>query len=110
MDNNTALIAFDALSQETRLDVLRLLIQAGPEGVPAGEIGDRLGVRQNTMSVNLKILAQAGLVTAERDGRTVRYAADYKAIQGLVLFLMKDCCSGRIELCQPVFDQLSCGC
>ncbi len=110
MDKNAALSAFDALSQETRLDVLRLLIQAGPEGIPAGEIGDRLDVRQNTMSVNLKVLAQAGLVTAEREGRTIRYAADYTAIQNLVVFLMKDCCGGREELCQPIFDQLKCGC
>ncbi len=110
MDTNRALAAFDALSQETRLDVLRLLIQAGPGGVAAGEIAGRLDVRQNTMSMNLKILAQAGLVTAERDGRSIRYAADHKAIQGLVLFLMKDCCGGRTELCQPVFDQLTCGC
>ncbi len=110
MDKNAALAAFDALSQETRLDVLRLLIQAGPEGIPAGEIGDRLDVRQNTMSVNLKVLAQAGLVTAEREGRTIRYAADYTAIQSLVLFLMKDCCGGREDLCQPIFDQLACGC
>ena len=110
MDKNHALTAFDALSQETRLDVLRLLIQAGPEGIPAGEIGERLEVRQNTMSVNLKVLAQAGLVTAGRDGRTIRYAADYTAIQSLVLFLMKDCCGGREDLCRPIFDQLACGC
>lgn len=110
MDKYRALAAFDALSRDTRLDVLRLLIQAGPEGLAAGAIGERLEVRQNTMSVNLKILAQAGLVTAERDGRSVRYAADFTAIQGLVLFLMQDCCGGRAELCQPVFDQLACGC
>jgi DNA-binding transcriptional ArsR family regulator len=110
MDKNGALMGFDALSQETRLDALRLLIQAGHEGMPAGEIGDRLGIRQNTMSVNLKILSQAGLVSARRDGRTVRYAADFDALQRLVLFLMKDCCGGRPELCQPVFDAVACGC
>ena len=103
-------MAFDALSQETRLTALRLLIQAGEQGLPAGEIGERLGVKQNTMSVNLKILAQAGLITSLRDGRSIRYVADYKAIQGLVLFLMKDCCGGRAELCQPIFDQITCGC
>jgi ArsR family transcriptional regulator, arsenate/arsenite/antimonite-responsive transcriptional repressor len=108
MDKKSSLQAFDALSQETRLDALRLLIQAGPEGLPAGEIGERLGTRQNTMSVNLKILAQAGLITSLRDGRIIRYAASYSAIQELVLFLMKDCCGGRKELCQPVLDQLSC--
>lgn len=110
MDKQSSLMAFDALSQETRLDALRLLIQAGPEGIPAGEIGERLGIKQNTMSVNLKILAQSGLITSLRDGRTVRYAADYTAIQGLVLFLMKDCCGGRVDLCQPILDQLACGC
>ncbi|MBW8881259.1 MAG: helix-turn-helix transcriptional regulator [Asticcacaulis sp.] len=110
MDKLESLRAFDALSQETRLDVLRLLIQAGPRGVPAGEIGERLEVRQNTMSVNLGILAQAGLVTRVREGRTVRYAANFDAIQGLVLFLMKDCCGGRPDLCQPVMAQMACGC
>lgn len=110
MDKKIALMAFDALGQETRLDVLRLLVQAGPEGMPAGEIGERLGVKQNTMSVNLKILAQSGLIASTRDGRVIRYAADYNAIQGLVLFLMKDCCGGREALCQPIFDQIACGC
>jgi ArsR family transcriptional regulator, arsenate/arsenite/antimonite-responsive transcriptional repressor len=110
MDITTALSAFDALSQETRLDALRLLIQAGPEGLPAGEIGERLGIKQNTMSVHLKILSQSGLITSLRDGRIIRYAASYIAIQGLVLFLMRDCCGGRKELCQPVLDQLACGC
>ena len=110
MDKESSLHAFGALSQETRLDALRLLIQAGPEGLPAGEIGERLGIRQNTMSVNLKILAQAKLITGLRDGRVIRYAANFNAIQGLVLFLMQDCCGGRKELCQPVLDQMACGC
>lgn len=110
MDKKNALNAFDALSQETRLDVLRLLIKAGPEGVAAGEIAEQLQIRQNTMSMNLKILAHSGLITGRREGRSVRYVANYKAIQSLVLFLMKDCCGGREELCQPVFDQLACGC
>ena len=110
MDENAAMQAFDALSQETRLRVLRLLIQAGPEGIPAGEIGTAHGVRQNTMSVNLKILAQAGLINSLRDGRVVRYAASYDKISGLILFLLKDCCGGRAELCQPVLDQVRCAC
>ncbi|MBP2160551.1 MULTISPECIES: helix-turn-helix transcriptional regulator [Asticcacaulis] len=108
MDKTFALSAFDALSQETRLDALRLLIQAGPEGLPAGEIGERLGIKQNTMSVNLKILTQAGLITSTREGRIIRYAASYDAIQGILLFLMKDCCGGRKDLCQPVLDQMRC--
>lgn len=103
-------MAFDALSQETRLDALRLLIQAGPEGIAAGEVGERLGIKQNTMSANLKVLMQADLVTTVRDGRSIRYVANYTAVQGLVLFLMKDCCGGRQDLCQPVLDQLVCEC
>ena len=110
MDKNVSLRAFDALAHETRLDALRLLIQVGEGGLPAGEIGDRLGVRQNTMSVNLKILSQAGLIRSLRDGRIVRYAADFDAVKGLVLYLMQDCCGGRTELCQPIFDQIKCGC
>jgi ArsR family transcriptional regulator len=110
MDKNQSITAFDALSQETRLDAFRLLIQAGPEGVPAGEIGERLGVKQNTMSANLKILSHANLIRSVRDGRSIRYVANYDALQGLVLFLMKDCCGGRNELCQPILDQMSCGC
>ena len=110
MDKDNALLAFDALSQATRLDALRLLIQAGPEGIAAGDVGERLAVRQNTMSVNLKILVQSGLVSSLRDGRSVRYAANYAAIQGLVRFLMEDCCGGRPELCQPVLADVRCDC
>lgn len=110
MDKIQSVIAFDALSQETRLDALRLLIQAGPEGVPAGEIGERLGIKQNTMSANLKILAHANLISSVRDGRSIRYVANYEALQGLVLFLMKDCCGGRADLCQPILDQMACAC
>lgn len=110
MDKESALIAFDALSQSTRLDALRLLVQAGADGLPAGEIGERLDVRQNTMSVHLKALAQAGLIKGQRDGRVIRYAANYSAIQALVLYLMQDCCGGRPDLCQPVFEAMSCAC
>jgi len=105
-----ALAAFDALSQETRLDVLRLLIQAGPDGLPAGDIAERLLVKQNTMSVNLKILTQAGLATFARDGRVIRYAANYPAVQGLIRFLMEDCCGGRPELCVPDLAPPACDC
>ncbi|ESQ73524.1 helix-turn-helix transcriptional regulator [Asticcacaulis sp. AC402] len=108
MDRNHALTAFAALSQETRLEVLRLLIQAGPEGVPAGEIGEQLGVKQNTMSANLSVLAHAGLVKTQREGRSIRYFADYEAMTGLLTFLLQDCCGGRKELCQPLLDKIVC--
>jgi DNA-binding transcriptional ArsR family regulator len=109
MDTKASLTIFDALSQETRLATMRLLIQVGPVGLQAGEIAERLGIRQNTMSTNLKILAHAGLVTSTRDGRSIIYATNYSAVQALILFLMQDCCGGRPALCQPIFDQLN-GC
>ncbi len=110
MDNKDALIAFAALSQGTRLAALRLLIQAGPEGLAAGGIGERLDVRQNTMSANLSVLHQAGLIRNVREGRSIRYFADMDGIKRLLSFLLEDCCGGRTELCQPVIDKIACGC
>ncbi len=110
MDKNDALDAFAALSQPTRLDVFRLLINAGDVGMSAGEISDTLGVRQNTMSANLAILARSGMIRNEREGRSIRYYADMDGLRGLLAFLMEDCCGGRPELCQPIIDQLACGC
>jgi predicted transcriptional regulator len=110
MDKKRSLDAFSALGQETRLDVFRLLIKAGPEGILAGDIGERLGVRQNTMSANLAILAHAGLIRNAREGRAIHYFADMDGIKGLLEFLLEDCCGGRKDLCQPVIDKLACGC
>lgn len=110
MDKNDALDAFAALSQITRLDVFRLLIKAGDAGMSAGDIGDTLGVRQNTMSTNLTVLVRAGLIRRVREGRSIRYFADMDGMRGLLAFLMEDCCGGHPELCQPVIDELSCAC
>lgn len=110
MEMNQVLSAFAALSQQTRLDVFRLLIKAGPDGVLAGEIADRLQVRQNTMSANLAVLLNSGLVRNERHGRTIRYFVDFDAVRGLLAFLMEDCCGGRPELCQPVIEAIACNC
>ncbi|WP_282610743.1 helix-turn-helix transcriptional regulator [Pelagibius sp. Alg239-R121] len=110
MDTKYALNAFAALSQETRLEVFRLLVQAGERGMLSGEIGERLDVRQNTMSTNLSILLNAGLVRNEREGRAVRYFADYDGMRGLLGYLMEDCCGGKPELCQPTIDQIACAC
>lgn len=100
--------ALAALSQKTRLDVFRLLVKAGHDGLLAGEIGDKLNVRQNTMSTNLSILTNAGLIRNVRQGRTIRYFADYDAMRGLLSFLMDDCCNGRPEICEGVFDEINC--
>ncbi len=110
MDIKQALFAFSALSQETRVDVLRLLIKAGAAGMHAGEIGETLGVRQNTMSTNLNILLRSGLVRNEREGRSIRYFADFEGIRGVLAFLMEDCCGGKPELCEPVLDAIACDC
>jgi len=107
MDEIQALDAFNALSQSTRLDVFRLLIKAGETGMSAGEIGDTLGVRQNTMSANLSILTRSGLIRNEREGRNIRYFADMEGMRGLLAFLLEDCCGGRPELCQPVINELA---
>lgn len=108
MDINDALSAFSALSQKTRLDVFRLLISAGPNGMSAGEIGDALGVRQNTMSANLGILLQAGLVRNAREGRMIRYFANMDGTRDLLTFLMADCCGGQPELCAQVLEEITC--
>jgi DNA-binding transcriptional ArsR family regulator len=110
MDKNSALAALAALGQETRLDIFRLLVKAGREGVPAGEIATRLGAVQNTASAHLKILTHAGLVRAERDGRVVRYIADMTGFRDLLAYLMEDCCNGSPELCQPVIEAVTCNC
>ncbi|KZM47717.1 metalloregulator ArsR/SmtB family transcription factor [Labrenzia sp. OB1] len=105
---NDALSAFGALSQKTRLEVFRLLVGAGPAGMVAGDIGEALGVRQNTMSANLSVLLQAGLVRNEREGRAVRYFADMETTKGLLTFLMADCCGGHPELCAQVLEAVAC--
>jgi ArsR family transcriptional regulator, arsenate/arsenite/antimonite-responsive transcriptional repressor len=110
MDKRSALAALSALGQETRLDVFRLLVKAGAAGVPAGEVATRLGAVQNTTSSHLKVLAHAGLVAAERDGRIVRYVADMTGFRDLLAYLMEDCCNGSPELCRPVINAVTCDC
>ncbi|RWC34695.1 MAG: transcriptional regulator [Mesorhizobium sp.] len=110
MDKKAALFALAALGQDTRLEVFRLLVRAGADGVPAGEIASRLDTVQNTMSAHLKVLDHAGLVRAERDGRTIRYVADMTGFRDLLAYLMEDCCNGAPELCRPVIQAVTCEC
>jgi len=110
MEETQALAAFAALSQPTRLQALRLLIQRGPEGMAAGEIAEALAVKQNTLSANLALLLNAGLISNERQGRSIRYRADIEGLRGLLAFLLQDCCGGRSELCQPLLDEIACAC
>lgn len=110
MDKKSSLAALSALGQETRLDIFRLLVRAGGEGIPAGEIATRVGAVQNTTSSHLKILTHAGLIRPERDGRTVRYVADMTGLRDLLAYLMEDCCNGSPDICRPVINALTCDC
>ena len=104
METEAAVETLSALAQETRLRVFRLLVEHGPEGLPAGAVARHCGVPANTMSVHLGILARAGLVSARRDSRQVFYAADIPGLRGLIGFLLQDCCRGRPDLCEPLLD------
>lgn len=106
MDNDTAVLSLAALAQGTRLDTFRLLVRHEPGGLPAGEIARQLDVPQNTMSTHLAILARAGLLQSERQSRSIIYRADIGRFRELVLFMVKDCCSGRPELCAPLIADL----
>ncbi len=99
MESKHAIEAFQALAQETRLAALRLLVQAGPNGVPAGVIAERLAVQPSTLSTHLAILERAGLVGSRRQQRHIFYAAQFEGLRALLSFLMEDCCQGRPEIC-----------
>ena len=94
-----AVVALGSLAQETRLAVFRHLVAAGPEGVAAGDIAKKLKVAAPTLSFHLKELEHAGLIRAAREGRSIVYAADVKAMRALLSYLMEDCCGGRPEIC-----------
>lgn len=106
MDTVAAILSLGALAQGTRLDSFRLLVRHEPEGLPAGEVARLLDVPQNTMSTHLATLARAGLVRSERRSRSIIYRADLAHFRELTLFLVKDCCAGRPELCQPLIADL----
>lgn len=102
MDMSNALAALGALAHPTRLSAFRLLVVAGPEGMSAGTVAKRLGVLQNTLSTHLGLLLRAGLIASRRQGRTIRYSADFDVMRALMEFLLRDCCAGRAEICAPL--------
>ena len=102
MEPQAAVTALSALAHPGRLEVFRLLVQAGPEGLAAGEIARTTGSLPNTLSANLNVLAGAGLVASRREGRSIIYAAAYGRMQALLAFLMEDCCGGKPEICAPL--------
>jgi ArsR family transcriptional regulator len=93
MDIKEAIPLFDALSQETRLGAFRLLVQAGQQGIPAGELSENLGTPHNTLSFHLNHLSNAGIIYSRREGRSIIYSANYDVMHGLISFMVKDCCS-----------------
>jgi ArsR family transcriptional regulator len=100
MESKAAVIALGALAQTSRLEVYRLLVQAGPEGMPASDIAERLGIPANTLSFHLKNLSHAGLVQSRQDGRFVIYSTHYDQMNALLGFLTENCCGG--QGCAPV--------
>lgn len=110
MDELQALDAFGALSQETRLQIVRMLVKAGPEGMAAGAIGEALEASSSKLSFHLSHLERAGLVQSRREARSIIYSAAYPALSELVEFLMRDCCQGRPEVCAPAVAALSACC
>ena len=101
METSNAVTALAALAQENRLDIFRLLVQAGPEGLAAGQVAEKLGLAPNTLTFHFDRLRFAGLVTVRRDGRSMIYAARYEAMNELVSFLTENCCQGAPDKCAP---------
>ncbi len=101
MENADAVAALAALAQDHRLAVFRLLVQAGPEGLPAGQVADALGLAPNTLTFHFDRLRSAGLVAVRRDGRSMIYAAQFEAMNALLGFLTDNCCQGAPEQCAP---------
>jgi len=100
MEKSTAVAALSALAQDNRLDVFRLLVEAGPDGMPAGEVASALGLAPNTLSFHFDRLRVAGLVTVRREGRSMIYAARFETMNALVGFLTENCCGG-VTVCAP---------
>jgi ArsR family transcriptional regulator, arsenate/arsenite/antimonite-responsive transcriptional repressor len=106
MEKADAVAALAALAQDNRLDVFRLLVQAGPEGMPAGKVAEALELAPNTLTFHFDRLRQAGLVTVRRDGRSMIYAARFETMNALLGFLTENCCQGDAAafapaLCKP---------
>lgn len=99
MDKPAAIAALGALAQDTRLDMFRLLMQAGPDGLPAGHIGEHLGLPSATLAFHLKELRNAGLATCTRNGRSLIYAATYPTMNALLDYLTENCCQGNSAAC-----------
>jgi|SRR6266540_440841 ArsR family transcriptional regulator, arsenate/arsenite/antimonite-responsive transcriptional repressor len=101
MEKSHAVAALAALAQDHRLETYRLLVQAGPDGMPAGEVAAAIGLPPNTLTFHFDRLRQAGLVTVRREGRSMIYAARYDTMNALLGYLTENCCQGRADQCLP---------
>lgn len=110
MDERQALSVFAALSQETRLRIMRMLVIAGGDGLAAGAIAERAEVSPSNVSFHLKELERSGLVRVRRDSRSMIYSAEYDALSSLIRFLMEDCCAGAPAVCAPLADVVNRAC
>ena len=108
MDMDQAVAALGALSHPTRLEAFRRLIRHEPAGLPTGALVEASGLGQSSFSTHLAVLAKAGLVAAERPGRHQIQRADIDALRALIVYLARDCCQGRAELCEPLLAELAC--
>ena len=99
METGRAVLALDALAQDSRLGIFRLIVQAGFAGLPAGRIAGRMGLPAPTLSFHLSQLRHAGLIASRRDGRSLIYTADFEAMNDLVGFLTENCCGGNPAQC-----------
>jgi len=108
MKSKIAIDALSALAHEGRLNAFRMLVKAGPDGMPAGDIARKLDVPPNSLSANLTILSHAGLVESRRDGRSIIYSASYERMTQLLGYLMEDCCNGAPEICAPLAEIVAC--
>ena len=110
MENEEAVLALAALAQPTRLEAFRTLVRHEPEGLAAGDLARLLEVPQNTLSAHLAILTRARLVSSERHSRSSVYRANLGEFRDVTLFLLRDCCGGRPEVCDPVVETLQACC
>ena len=101
MEKSNAVAALAALAQDNRLDVFRLLVEAGPDGMPAGQVAEALNLAPNTLTFHFDRLRGAGLVTVRREGRSMIYAARFETMNDLLSYLTENCCAGAPEKCAP---------
>src|SRR6516164_9585225 len=107
MKSDRAVTVLSALAQDNRLEVFRLLVQAGPQGMPAGRVAEATGLAPNTLTFHFDRLREAGLVTVRREGRSMIYAARYETMNGLLGSLTENCCQGHADQCAPARSSAS---